>query len=134
GILPPMRHSLEGKLALVCVLLVCLVAGLIAGATVWLHSWTLSVLIALVVMVPVALLAARWFIRPVARTLLAVSDGITSMKDRDFSISIGAPSAVELESLVRSYNGLGELLRDERQTLYQRELLLDTVIQATPLA
>jgi nitrogen fixation/metabolism regulation signal transduction histidine kinase len=35
---------------------------------------------------------------------------------------------------VNSYNGLGELLRDERQSLYQRELLLDTVIQATPLA
>lgn len=129
-----MRHSLEGKLALVCVLLVCLVAGVIAGAAVWFESWTVSIPIALVVMVPVALLAARWFIRPVARTLLAVSDGITSMKDRDFSVSISAPSAIELESLVRSYNGLGAQLRDERQSLYQRELLLDTVIQATPLA
>lgn len=129
-----MRHSLEGKLALVCVLLVCLVAGVIAGAAVWLESWTVSILIALVVMIPVALLAARSFIRPVVRTLLAVSDGITSMKDRDFSVSISAPSAIELESLVRSYNGLGAQLRDERQSLYQRELLLDTVIQATPLA
>src|SRR5690606_29833771 len=49
-------------------------------------------------------------------------------------VSIGAPRAQELANLVRSYNGLGELLRNERQTLYQRELLLETVIQATPLA
>ncbi len=129
-----MHHSLEGKLAIVCALLVCLVAAGIAGATVWLESWAAAILIALMIMVPFALIAARWFVRPVTRTLLAVSDGITSMKDRDFSVSIGPPTAVELEALVRSYNGLGELLRNERQPPYQRELLLDTVIQATPLA
>jgi len=35
---------------------------------------------------------------------------------------------------VRVYNELGAILRDERQNLFQRELLLDTVIQSTPLA
>ncbi len=129
-----MRHSLEGKLALVCALMVCLVVAVVAGFAAWLESWTTAILIALLIMVPFALVVARWFVRPLARTLLAVSDGITSMKDHDFSVSISAPEAVELEALVRSYNGLGELLRNERQSLYQRELLLDTVIQATPLA
>jgi nitrogen fixation/metabolism regulation signal transduction histidine kinase len=36
--------------------------------------------------------------------------------------------------LVAAYNGLGDRLRVERQSLYQRELMLDTVIQTTPLA
>ena len=36
--------------------------------------------------------------------------------------------------LVENYNGLGDRLRVERQSLYQRELMLDTVIQTTPLA
>jgi nitrogen fixation/metabolism regulation signal transduction histidine kinase len=72
--------------------------------------------------------------RPINRTLQAVSDGINSIKDRDFSVSISAAQTIELKGLVASYNGLGELLRMERQSLYQRELLLDTVIQATPLA
>jgi len=40
----------------------------------------------------------------------------------------------ELGALVENYNGLGDRLRTERQSLYQRELMLDTVIQATPLA
>jgi nitrogen fixation/metabolism regulation signal transduction histidine kinase len=35
---------------------------------------------------------------------------------------------------VAGYNGLGSKLRTQRQDLYQRELLLDTVIQASPLA
>src|SRR5690606_21060316 len=33
-----------------------------------------------------------------------------------------------------AYNRIGEILRRERQDLFQRELLLDTVIQATPSA
>ena len=33
-----------------------------------------------------------------------------------------------------TYNALGDRLRVERQSLYQRELMLDTVIQTTPLA
>jgi two-component system nitrogen regulation sensor histidine kinase NtrY len=40
----------------------------------------------------------------------------------------------EVGELVENYNGLGERLRIERQSLYQRELMLDTVIQTTPLA
>ena len=72
--------------------------------------------------------------RPVAKTLLAVGDGIASLTDRDFSVSISAADQPELAALVEGYNRLGSVLREERQSLYQRELLLDTVIQATPLS
>jgi two-component system nitrogen regulation sensor histidine kinase NtrY len=129
-----MRHSLEGKLALVCVLLVCAAAGVAVLVVAWLDNLASAFVIALAVLVPLGIFIARWFLRPVAATLLAVSDGISSIKDRDFSISIGSPAQQELRSLVESYNGLGELLRNERQSLHQRELLLDTVIHATPLA
>ncbi len=37
-------------------------------------------------------------------------------------------------ALVTAYNALGGTLRSQRQDLFQRELLLDTVIQASPLA
>ncbi len=129
-----MRHSLEGKLALVCAVLACFIAIVAAGAATWLDSLAAGILVALIVAIPLAIVISRWFVRPVARTVLAVGDGITSMKDHDFSVSIGEPEEVELQALVQSYNGLGALLRSERQSLYQRELLLDTVIQATPLA
>jgi len=63
-----------------------------------------------------------------------VRDGIVSLHDRDFSVSVAATSDAELSALSKAYNSLGDVLRRERLDLYQRELLLDTVIQATPLA
>ena len=129
-----MRSSLEGKLALTSIVLVLFAIGVYAGAYAWFDSVVGATLAALLAMVPLCVFVARAFIRPVANTLQAISDGIVSMKDRDFSVSITPSRQQELKVLVESYNGLGELLRSERQALYQRELLLDTVIQATPLA
>ena len=67
--------------------------------------------------------------------LQAVADGISGLHDRDYSVSITPPrDDSQLQRLVTAYNGLGATLRAQRQDLYQRELLLDTVIQASPLA
>jgi len=129
-----MRHSLEGKLVLLSAGLIALSLALFAGLLVWLKAPLSAALAAMLCVMPIVAYAARRFMRPVTRTLQAVSDGIVSMKDRDFSVSIRPASQNELKALVESYNGLGEQLRTERQGLYQRELLLDTVIQATPLA
>jgi nitrogen fixation/metabolism regulation signal transduction histidine kinase len=129
-----MRHSLEGKLTLLAIGLALLTAALVALISDWTKSPFLGFAIGLSLAALCAVAAARLFVRPVVRTLQAVNDGIVSMRDHDFSVSISPASALELEALVSSYNGLGALLRDERQSLYQRELLLDTVIQATPLA
>jgi len=85
-----------------------------------------------------AALLALWLgpriTRPWVRVVRAVRDGIVSLHDRDFSLSIAATPDVELSALTTAYNSLGEVLRRERLDLYQRELLLDTVIQTTPLA
>ena len=64
----------------------------------------------------------------------ALTDGISSLRDADYSVSIAEPDDPKLGRLVTAYNGLGGRLRSQRQDLYQRELLLDTVIQASPLA
>ena len=40
----------------------------------------------------------------------------------------------ELGELVRLYNQMGDALRSERHDIYQRELLLDTVLQGAPMA
>ena len=76
-----------------------------------------------------ARLTARW-----SRTARALNDGVLSLKDRDFSMSVTRATSDELGELVDNYNSLGDRLRVERQSLYQRELMLDTVIQTTPLA
>jgi nitrogen fixation/metabolism regulation signal transduction histidine kinase len=129
-----MRFSLEGRLALFGFVLVAVVAALVAFLSRWLGSPWLAFLVGVAVATPLVTLAARYYMKPVANTLRAVGDGIASLTDRDFSVSIGTTDQPELTSLVEGYNRLGNVLREERQSLYQRELLLDTVIQATPIS
>jgi nitrogen fixation/metabolism regulation signal transduction histidine kinase len=83
---------------------------------------------------PLLLWLARRLTRPWVRVVRAVCDGIVSLRDHDFSVSVRSTRDVELNALTSAYNSLGELLRRERLDLYQRELLLDTVIQSTPLS
>jgi two-component system nitrogen regulation sensor histidine kinase NtrY len=76
----------------------------------------------------------RRSLRRQERLLLALADGLWSLHDRDYSVSIAEPEETNLRRLVAGYNGLGAKLRSQRQDLYQRELLLDAVIQASPVA
>lgn len=77
-----------------------------------------------------ALLAAR----PVSRLLAAVADGVRSFREGDFSLRLALPGEPELAELVALFNGLGEVLREERAGLVQRELLLDTLLAGAPMA
>jgi two-component system, NtrC family, nitrogen regulation sensor histidine kinase NtrY len=127
------RFSLAGRVALALALCGTLAALLGALARHWLPLVPATIT-ALLLSLPLMLWVARRLTQPWVRVVRAVGDGINSLRDHDFSISINAPAAGELQGLTRAYNTLGDLLRRERLDLYQRELLLDTVIQSTPLA
>ena len=126
--------SLEGKLALL--LLLAVVAG--AGAAVLLElaidSDLLAFVAAVAVTVPLVLLAARLVTRPISELFRTLSGAVASFRDGDFSFSIHRSRNDELGDLVGAHNELGRVLRDERQDLFQRELLLHTVVQNTPNA
>ncbi len=128
-----MRTSLAGRTAvgLGLVAVIAIAAAWIASQ--WLRSPLLAALAGLLVITPLILWIANLVTRPWSRVIRAVNDGIVSMRDQDFSVSIRRISNDELGDLVASYNALGDLLRRERLDLHQRELLLDTVIQTTPL-
>jgi nitrogen fixation/metabolism regulation signal transduction histidine kinase len=80
-------------------------------------------------------LALRRMLDRNERIVLAIADGLASLRESDYSMSVSAPrDAAAVHRLATAYNGLGDRLRTQRQDIYQRELLLDTVIQATPLA
>ncbi len=71
---------------------------------------------------------------PLRRLLRALQGAVLSYRDGDFSVSIGADAGGELGELLQAHAELGAALRDQRQQLAQRELLLDSVVQNTPLA
>jgi nitrogen fixation/metabolism regulation signal transduction histidine kinase len=99
-----------------------------------LRSAPLGFLAALLLSAPLVVWLGMRVSKPWTHVLDAVSSGIAGLRDRDFSVSITPTGGRELIDLVTAYNSLGDLLRRERLDIYQRELLLDTVLQATPLA
>jgi two-component system nitrogen regulation sensor histidine kinase NtrY len=99
----------------------------------WIGSAPLAAMAALLIVLPVSLWGARLATSSWSRVVQAVRDGVLSLRDHDFSMSITPVPNGELRELVTAYNSLGDLLRRERLDLHQRELLLDTVIQTTPL-
>ena len=127
------RWSLAGRTAGALALTAALAAAATALAGRWLHP-VLAALVGLTCAAPLLLWLARRVTRPWVRVLRAVRDGIHSLRDRDFSVSVGSTPDTELSALTSAYNSLGEVLRRERLDLYQRELLLDTVIQSSPLS
>jgi two-component system nitrogen regulation sensor histidine kinase NtrY len=128
-----MRTSLAGRTAGGLGLVALLVAATAAAAGYYFRTPVIAALAGLLASAPLILWVATLVTRPWSRVLRAVSDGIVSMRDHDFSVSIRRISNDELGDLVTAYNALGDLLRRERLDLHQRELLLDTVIQTTPL-
>lgn len=128
------RFSLAGKLALLLFAAFALAAVLAAVLTRMLDSAVLGTLLALLACAVVAPWLARQVLARPLSLLRALSGAVASFRDGDFSFSLARRSNDELDDLVAAHNELGHVLRAERQTLFQRELLLDTVVQNTPVA
>ena len=90
--------------------------------------------IALVVIAPLAVLEARALLRPYLAMLRALGGTVHSYRDGDFSFGLHWDRNDEMGDLVEAHNALGTVLRDQRLELVQRELLLDTMVQNTPVA
>lgn len=89
---------------------------------------------AVAVMLPLlAWLASRW-LAPLRRLTRALEGSVLSYRDGDFSLNLVADGPSELATLAGLHAELGLALREQRQHLAQRELLLDTVVQNTPTA
>lgn len=77
-------------------------------------------------------LGVAWFTRHLARSLNALEVGLLNFNDNDFSVSIPANGEGQLKALAELFNDSAAKLRQERQYIYQRRLLLDKVIQSSP--
>ncbi|MDR7296871.1 signal transduction histidine kinase [Pelomonas aquatica] len=90
--------------------------------------------VAMLVMLPLlAWLSAVW-LAPLLRLTRALEGAVLSYRDGDFSLNLAPDGPRELVQLTRLHAELGQALREQRQHLAQRELLLDTVVQNTPVA
>ena len=127
------RLGLADKVVLLVLAHVAVTAGAAAAALRFTSSlaWVLGT--ALAVGTLLALLTVRQSLASARRTLAALGDGVRSFRDADFSLRLTPTRGDEIGELVGLYNEMGDALRAERHDLYQRELLLDTVLQGAPI-
>lgn len=126
--------SLEGKLAATAGLAIVLAASVAAVLTSWLGSAAIATAVAIALLLAPALMVAQRLAQPVTSLIRALAGSVVAFRDGDFSFSIANRRRDELGELVDAHNALGGVLREQRQNLFQRELLLDTVVQNTPVA
>ena len=131
---PRASRSLAGRIAVIFGVVAIVAITLALALQHYFASPWLAGGAALFVTVPLAAWLAGRVVAGWSRSIRAVTDGISSLKDHDFSISVTAVAHDEIGDLTAEYNTLGDRLRRDRLDLHQRELLLDTVVQTTPLA
>ena len=126
--------SLKAKLALLLIVIVAVTAAVSAWTARWfgnpLFGWLLILAASLL---PVLWLSSR-IMRPIQQMLRALSGTVASYREGDFSLSLVADRDDELGELMTAHNELAAALREQRAHLVQRELLLDTVMQNSPVA
>jgi two-component system, NtrC family, nitrogen regulation sensor histidine kinase NtrY len=126
--------SLRVKLTLLLLALVAAVTALSLWTAHALHSaWLAWLLIVGAGVLPILWLAAR-IMRPISQLLRALEGTVVSYREGDFNLSLVADRDDELGDLMEAHNELSAALRTQRAHLVQRELLLDTVMQNSPVA
>lgn len=90
--------------------------------------------VAVAVLLPLLAWLASLWLAPLRRLTRALEGAVLSYRDGDFSLNLAPDGPRELAALARLHAELGLALREQRQHLAQRELLLDTVVQNTPTA
>jgi two-component system nitrogen regulation sensor histidine kinase NtrY len=135
-----MHASLEGELAL----LLALAAAAGAASCAWVARWlgtppldlppALAFVIALLPPLALAAWLARLAVTPVRRLLRALTGAVASYRDGDFSLSLAVDRNDELGRLMEIHNELGHALREQRHQLVQREMMLDSIAQNSPVA
>jgi two-component system nitrogen regulation sensor histidine kinase NtrY len=63
--------------------------------------------------------------------VFAVSDGLLSLSEGDFGVRLAVMRDDEVGRLIRRFNVLAEALRRDRSGVYQKEMLLETVLAAS---
>jgi len=93
-----------------------------------------SLVVAALLAIPISTVLVYYLIQPLLSLLRALNGTVVSYRDGDYSFSLNWPRQDELGELVAAHNALGDVLRDQRLNLVQRELLLDNMVQHTPVA
>lgn len=72
--------------------------------------------------------------RAITRDLTSLEVALFNLSDQNFSVALATPQLTEIKQIAGLFNKTFEKLRSERQSIYQKELMLDKVMQNSPMA
>ena len=90
--------------------------------------------IAALLLVPVVLWSTHVIVSRFTELHAVLGNALSSFRDGDFSLRLAARGDKELADLKRMYNDLADAVRADRRDLNEKEILLDTILQRTPVA
>ena len=128
------RRSLAGRVLSWLLPLLAVALVLPVALSHWLQDDLLAVLLSALVVLPLAGWAIHRGLRSTRSLFRALAGSVNSYRDGEYNFGIHWRGNDELAELVQSHAALGEVLREQRLSLVQRELLLDTMVQNTPVA
>nr|WP_024889119.1 HAMP domain-containing sensor histidine kinase [Luteimonas huabeiensis] len=127
------RLSMPTRVTALAALFALAAAALAALLARWLPP-PAAVLAACGALLPLLVWRAHRILAPQRALFRALAGAVAAYRDGDYSFGIHWDGGGELGELVDSHNRLGAVLREQRGALVQRELLLDTMVQNTPVA
>ncbi|MFC1851573.1 PAS domain-containing sensor histidine kinase [candidate division CSSED10-310 bacterium] len=128
------RFTLEGKIMMICFSGIVTTAGCSTLVFLGSDDILLSVLSGIFTGFIITLFFLHRVMGSVRHTIEALHFGVKSLQDADFSIQLVRKADDEIGDLLTLFNQFTETLLHERKDLFQRELLLDTILQQSPSA
>lgn len=128
------RRSLAGRLLAWLLPLLLLAIALPLLLFQWLPDMRLVAAISALIVLPAAVWTISRALAPTRSLFRALAGSVNSYRDGEYNFGIHWRGRDELSELVQAHGELGEVLREQRQSLVQRELLLDAMVQNTPVA
>ena len=124
------KLSSQSRLNLLCLLLTLIGLAVQLGLTGPATAPSLAICGAGIVLA----ILLQWAMNPLTTEIKALNLHAQNLQDGSFNTSANQLTVHELQGLAQSLTNMSAQLRSERATLYQRELLLDTVLQSSPTA
>ena len=125
------NFTLSQKVVLICGLCSALPVVIIAALSNLDVYYTLFLIL---LTLTFSTLLSRALTKPIKLGMQSLETGLLNFKDGELSSLLAYKSNDELGKLCQLYNQTAKQLRQEKQWIYQRELMLDKVLQSSPQA
>jgi two-component system nitrogen regulation sensor histidine kinase NtrY len=101
------------------------------------RAWNLSpamrYLLAAAATLPFVLWSSHAVVSRLAELHAVLGNALSAFRDGDFSLRLAVRGDRELAELKSLYNELADAVRTDRRELFHKEVLLDTILQRTPI-